>query len=236
MSTERQDGYEAAPTKDFMIAAMLSLFLGVFAIDRFYLARVGTGILKLITFGGFGIWYVIDLILILTGNMKDNFNQPLQNRKKNLKAALLITGVVALLSVALTSYGNHANPDLSRISASSSASHSANGSAPSNQIEEAGNGVSKGEENALRAARRYLQVSAFSESGLAQQLTFEGFSQSEANYGVSHSGADWNEQAARAAEQYLNVQSFSRSGLIEQLQFEGFTRSQAEYGARAAGY
>ena len=47
-----------------------SIFLGELGIDRFYLGYIGTGILKLITCGGFGIWWLIDLIMIATGKLK----------------------------------------------------------------------------------------------------------------------------------------------------------------------
>ncbi|MEE0023314.1 TM2 domain-containing protein [Ruminococcus sp.] len=50
-------------------ALILSILLGELGIDRFYLGYVGLGILKLITAGGFGIWWLIDLILIATGKM-----------------------------------------------------------------------------------------------------------------------------------------------------------------------
>ena len=48
----------------------LYLFGGKLGIDRFYLGYIGTGILKLITCGGFGIWWLIDLIMIATGKLK----------------------------------------------------------------------------------------------------------------------------------------------------------------------
>lgn len=50
---------------------LLCWILGFFGAHRFYLGRVGSGILMLISFGGFGIWYLIDLIVVITGNFKD---------------------------------------------------------------------------------------------------------------------------------------------------------------------
>lgn len=97
-------------------------------------------------------------------------------------------------------------------------------------------GPTMGEQNALEKAHDYLDYTAFSYSGLIDQLEFEGYSASEATYAADHCGADWNEQAAKKARQYLDYSSFSRSGLIDQLKFEGFTSAQAEYGARMNGY
>lgn len=90
-------------------------------------------------------------------------------------------------------------------------------------------------QQAVREARDYLQFEAFSFKGLVHQLKFEGFSTSDAAYGVSHSGANWFKEAGLAAKDYLRSQPFSRSGLIHQLQFEGFTYAQALYGVRAVG-
>ena len=68
--------YEAPP-RNFLVALLLSIFLGTLGIDRFYLGKIGTGILKLITAGGFGIWWLIDIILIATGTMTDKWGRPL---------------------------------------------------------------------------------------------------------------------------------------------------------------
>lgn len=57
--------------KNFIILLLLSIFIGGLGIDRFYLGKIGTGILKLISLGGVGIWWLIDLIIIVSGNMKD---------------------------------------------------------------------------------------------------------------------------------------------------------------------
>ena len=56
--------------KSKVVALILSIFWGELGIDRFYLGYIGTGILKLITCGGFGIWWLIDLIMIATGKLK----------------------------------------------------------------------------------------------------------------------------------------------------------------------
>lgn len=93
-----------------------------------------------------------------------------------------------------------------------------------------------GEKNALKAAKGYLNVTAFSYTGLIDQLKYDGYSDSEAKYGADNCGANWKEQAAKAAKQYLDITSFSRSGLIEQLVYDGYTQTEAEYGVTQAGY
>jgi TM2 domain-containing membrane protein YozV len=51
------------------VALILAILCGYIGVDRFYMGYVGLGILKLLTFGGFGIWYVIDIILIAIGKL-----------------------------------------------------------------------------------------------------------------------------------------------------------------------
>ncbi len=56
--------------KSKTVALVLSIFLGELGIDRFYLGYTGLGVLKLITAGGFGVWWLIDIVLILLGKVK----------------------------------------------------------------------------------------------------------------------------------------------------------------------
>jgi len=57
---------------------IISILLGELGIDRFYLGYTGLGILKLITAGGCGVWWIIDIVLIATGRMKTKDGQELQ--------------------------------------------------------------------------------------------------------------------------------------------------------------
>ena len=54
--------------KNWLATLLLCLFLGGIGVHRFYVGKVGTGILQLITLGGCGILTLIDLIMIITGS------------------------------------------------------------------------------------------------------------------------------------------------------------------------
>lgn len=98
-----------APPKSFVATWLLAWLLGGLGIDRFYLGKIGTGILKLITGGGFGIWALVDLIITLTGNQRDKLGQPLAGYEENKKTAWIVTiaviVVVAILDIILIASG-----------------------------------------------------------------------------------------------------------------------------------
>lgn len=57
--------------KNWWVAFGLSLFLGFFGFDRFYLGSYGLGLIKLCTGGAGGVWWLIDLALLATNAMRD---------------------------------------------------------------------------------------------------------------------------------------------------------------------
>ncbi|HEV2178203.1 MAG TPA: TM2 domain-containing protein [Terriglobia bacterium] len=70
---------QAGQQKEFLVALLLSILLGTLGVDRFYLGYVGLGIVKLLTAGGCGIWWIIDVVLIATDKLPDAQGRPLRH-------------------------------------------------------------------------------------------------------------------------------------------------------------
>ena len=66
--------------KEWLVALLLSFFVGGLGVDRFYLGYVGLGVLKLVTFGGCGVWWLIDFILIVMNKLPDAEGNPLRQK------------------------------------------------------------------------------------------------------------------------------------------------------------
>ena len=58
--------------KDPLLSILLSIFIGSLGVDRFYIGDVGLGIGKLLTAGGCGIWWLIDIFLIVDATKQKN--------------------------------------------------------------------------------------------------------------------------------------------------------------------
>lgn len=86
--------------KSFLLTFFLSEFFGVFGIDRFYLGKIGTGLLKLFTFGGLGIWAFIDVIILLANKTKSKNGQPLSGYHQGRWIAFIIFFGLIIISVA----------------------------------------------------------------------------------------------------------------------------------------
>ena len=61
------DSSTTTSTTDWLTLFLLTFFVGVLGVHRFYVGKIGTGFLMLLTLGGLGVWFLVDLILVVTG-------------------------------------------------------------------------------------------------------------------------------------------------------------------------
>ncbi|SDX10928.1 TM2 domain-containing protein [Marinobacter mobilis] len=62
---------ESVSDKKILPAFLMCFFLGCFGVHRFYVGKIGTGLLQILTLGGLGIWALIDWIMIVAGAFSD---------------------------------------------------------------------------------------------------------------------------------------------------------------------
>ena len=60
---------------DWLTLFLLTFFVGVLGVHRFYVGKIGTGFLMLLTLGGLGVWFLVDLILVVTGQFTNKDGQ-----------------------------------------------------------------------------------------------------------------------------------------------------------------
>lgn len=86
----------------------LCLFLGVFGVHRFYNGQVKSGIVQLLTFGGCGFWWLIDMVIILTGKFKDQNGVDIPNLNPKLSWPIFV--VLVILGIASGSADTGSSP------------------------------------------------------------------------------------------------------------------------------
>lgn len=66
-------------TKSWIVAIVLSVHVGWLGVDRFYVGHVGLGVLKLLTCGGVGVWWLVDIVLFALDRIRDKQGLALQH-------------------------------------------------------------------------------------------------------------------------------------------------------------
>jgi hypothetical protein len=61
------------------VAVALGFFGGIFGLHRFYVGKTQTGVAMIVTFGGLGIWWLYDMVLLASGEFRDVEDLPLRN-------------------------------------------------------------------------------------------------------------------------------------------------------------
>ena len=77
---QTQEMQQMNSDKDWMVTLILAILVGGLGIDRFYTGSILLGVLKLFTLGGLGLWWLIDLIMLVTGNYKDGDGNPIATK------------------------------------------------------------------------------------------------------------------------------------------------------------
>ena len=88
MSEQTEVEAERSPF-NWTVVFFISLFLGIFGIDRFYVGKKKSGVVKLLTLGGLGIWWLVDLFIIASGKSTDASKKKIRNTSKQRVVSLI---------------------------------------------------------------------------------------------------------------------------------------------------
>ncbi|WP_260848251.1 TM2 domain-containing protein [Brevibacterium aurantiacum] len=86
--------------RSFFVTWLLSLLLGFLGADRLYTGRFLTGGLKLVSLGGLGLWWVIDLVIVMAGGLRYD-NRPLRGYDSWKEVAWIATGFLLIIGYSL---------------------------------------------------------------------------------------------------------------------------------------
>ena len=86
--------------QDFLSTVLFAWFLGVFGVHRFWTGHIGIGVAQLLTFGGCGIWTLVDLILICFNKYRDAQGRELRDYNSSLGIVIFVLTLIPLLLLA----------------------------------------------------------------------------------------------------------------------------------------
>ena len=86
--------------RSFVVTWLLSMLFGILGLDRFYTGRYLTGALKLLSLGGLGIWWIIDLGIVLAGGLRYG-RGPLRGYAQDKEIAWIATGFTLIVAYSL---------------------------------------------------------------------------------------------------------------------------------------